>query len=228
MSRGVVASYRQYGRVANTGAQIDHLVIGVRDLDKAAAQFEHRYGLTTTEGGRHPGWGTANRLIPLGAAYLELVTVVDQAEASNSEFGRWISTMLEGDSSLGWAVRTDDMDRTASRLGLEVADGSRRSQGGEMLRWRIAGISDATRDSYLPFFIQWGTSTPLPGRAKVEHRAGAVALGELTIEADQQQLQDWLGTRSLPIRVAPGTQGLTSFTVRTSTNTIVVSPDDWQ
>jgi Glyoxalase-like domain len=208
--------------------QLDHIVIGVRDLDNAEAQIADRYGLTTIEGGRHPGWGTANRLVPLGAAYLELVTVVDQAEASNSEFGRWVSSMLEAESRFGWAVRTDDLDRTAVRLRLEVAQGSRRSQGGDMLQWRIAGVAEAARDNSLPFFIQWGAGTPLPGGAKVVHRAGAVALGELTIEGDEQSLHEWLGSRSLPIRVTEGTKGPVSFTVRTSTNTIVVSPDDWQ
>ncbi len=208
--------------------QIDHIVIGVRDLDTAGAQFEDRHGLTAIEGGRHPGWGTANRLVPLGAAYLELVTVVDQAEASNGEFGRWVSTMLQGNSGFGWAVRTDDLDRTASRLGLEVAEGSRRSRSGQLLHWRIAGVAHAVRDSSLPFFIQWGANTPLPGQATVVHRAGVVALEELTIAGDEQRLHEWLGTRSLPIRVTPGTQGLASFTVRTSTNTIVVSSDDWQ
>jgi hypothetical protein len=86
--------------MTDADVQIDHIVIGVRDIDNAAAQFEARYGLTTIEGGRHPGWGTANRLIPLGAAYLELVTVVDQAEATKCGFGRWVMTMLEGNSGL--------------------------------------------------------------------------------------------------------------------------------
>jgi hypothetical protein len=213
---------------ADAGVQIDHIVIGVRDLDAARAQFEDRYGLTAIEGGRHPGWGTANRLVPLGAAYLELVTVVDQAEASTNDFGRWVSAMLEGSSRFGWAVRTDDISGSASRLGLEVGDGSRRSAAGEMLHWRISGVAHAARDSSLPFFIEWGAGTPLPGRATVVHRAGAVALGELTINGNEQRVHEWLGTTSLPIRVTPGvTKGVASFSVLTSTNTIVVSPDDW-
>lgn len=213
--------------MANAGLQVDHIVIGVRDLDNATAQFDERYGLTSTEGGRHAGWGTANWLVPLGAAYLELVTVVDEAEAANSDFGRWVSAMLAGNSRFGWAVRTDDLDRDASRSGLEVAEGSRRSRAGDMLNWRIAGVAQAARDSSLPFFIEWGEGTPLPGRATVVHRAGDVALGELTINGNEQQLHEWLGTESLPILVAPGTKGVASFTVLTSTNTIVVNPDDW-
>ena len=53
-----------------------------------------------------PGWGTANRIVPLGEAYLELVTVVDDPEAAQSPFGRWVAeagpTLAE---PLGWAVR---------------------------------------------------------------------------------------------------------------------------
>jgi hypothetical protein len=213
--------------MADASVEIDHIVIGVRDLDDAQAQFEDRYGLTTIEGGRHQGWGTANRLVPLGDAYLELVTVVDHAEASSSDFGRRVSAMLEGKSRFGWAVRTDDLDRIALRLGLEVAQGSRRSRSGPLLHWRISGVAEAARDSSLPFFIQWGAGTPLPGRATVVHRAGDVALGELTINGNEHQLHEWLGTESLPIRVTSGTPGVASFTVVTSTNTIVVSPDDW-
>jgi hypothetical protein len=95
-----------------------------------------------------------------------------------------------------------------------------------MLRWRLAGVAQAARDSSLPFFIEWGASTPLPGRAAVVHRAGAVTLGELTINGNEKRLHEWLGTRSLPIHVTPGIQGVASFTVLTSTNAIVVSPDD--
>ncbi|HEY3925442.1 MAG TPA: VOC family protein [Acidothermaceae bacterium] len=210
------------------GVQIDHIVIGVHDLDAAEAQFADRYGLTTVAGGRHPGWGTANRLVPLGAAYLELVTVVDQAEASGSDFGRWVSAMLAGNSRFGWAVRTDDLDRTASRLGLEVTQGSRRSPAGDTLQWRIAGVAQAAQDSSLPFFIEWGAGTPLPGRATVAHRVGAVALGELTINGNEQRVHGWVGTSSPSIHVTPGVaRGVASCTLVTSANSIVVNPDDW-
>jgi len=217
----------QYVTMAAADVQIDHVVIGVRNLDNAEAQLGGRYGLTTLEGGRHPGWGTANRLVPLGASYLELVTVVDEAEASNSDFGRWVTKMLGGDSGFGWAVRTADLDRTASRLGLEVGEGSRRSKAGDLLHWRIAGVAEAAQDSSLPFFIEWGAGTPLPGWATVVHRAGAVALGELTINGNERRLHEWLGASSPTVRITTGTQGVASFTVLTSTNTIVVNTDDW-
>ena len=70
---------------------IDHVLIAVPDLSAAAPSFTARYGLASTEGGHHPAWGTANRIVPLGTSYLELVAVVDEAKAQASPFGRWVA-----------------------------------------------------------------------------------------------------------------------------------------
>jgi hypothetical protein len=163
---------------------VDHVVIGVRDLDAAAATLATTYGLVTVEGGRHPGWGTANRLVPLGPAYLELVTVVDEAEAAASDFGRWVLAMLDGRAAMGWAARTGYIDAWAARFGVEVAEGSRLSSDGTTLRWRIAGVSRAAADPPLPFLISWGAGTPLPGTRPVEHAVGAVRLHALHLAGD--------------------------------------------
>ena len=94
------------------------------DLAAAAREIEARHGLASIEGGRHPGWGTANRIVPLGEAYIELVAVVDEAEAAQSPFGRWVAqahpTLAQ---PLGWAVRTNKLDDVARRLDLVVAAG---------------------------------------------------------------------------------------------------------
>src|SRR5215213_9383959 len=66
---------------------IDHIVVPVSDLDRAAAEVEARYGLASVEGGRHPAWGTANRIVPLGDAYVELVAVADPKTAHRATFG---------------------------------------------------------------------------------------------------------------------------------------------
>ena len=46
--------------------KLDHLLIVVADLHAAVAEFESRYGLASVAGGRHTGWGTANRIVLLG------------------------------------------------------------------------------------------------------------------------------------------------------------------
>src|SRR4051794_41286944 len=66
---------------------IDHVIYAVDDLDTAGAALFDREGLASVPGGRHEGWGTANRIVPLGESYLELIAVVDVEEAEQSEFG---------------------------------------------------------------------------------------------------------------------------------------------
>lgn len=71
--------------------QLDHALIAVADLATAGREIEARHGLASIEGGRHLGWGTANRIVPVAEAYLELVAVVDEAEAAQSSFGSWVA-----------------------------------------------------------------------------------------------------------------------------------------
>src|SRR5262245_13448232 len=70
--------------------ELDHVLIAVTDLEEAARGFESRYGLASVDGGRHRDFGTANRIIPLGSTYLELVAVVDPGAAAGSSFGWWV------------------------------------------------------------------------------------------------------------------------------------------
>src|SRR5262245_31668761 len=68
--------------------QIDHVVYGARNLDAGVASLEDRFGLASVPGGLHPGWGTANRIVPLGDTYIEMISVVEPGVAAGSAFGR--------------------------------------------------------------------------------------------------------------------------------------------
>jgi hypothetical protein len=160
--------------------------------------LEARHGLASVEGGRHPGWGTANRIVPLGDTYLELIAVVDEAEAAQSPTGRWVAGSEPG--PLGWAVRTRDLDRVAGRLGLTVTAGARATPSGETLRWRSAGIAEAAAEPPLPFFLEWEDGTPFPGREPLT----SARIARLELEGDADRLSAWLGTHDLPVVVRPG------------------------
>jgi hypothetical protein len=204
--------------------EIDHIVVGVADLDVAADALLDRHGLVALPGGRHPGWGTKNRVVPLGSTYLELVAVVDPTVATGSAFGSWVADMAAGRGGWGWAVRTHDMDASAARLGLDVEPGSRITPSGTELRWRLAGIPIVGSDRALPFFISWGKGTPLPGTARADHRVREVRLGALTVEADSHRLARWLGETDLPVDVVPGGRGVVAVDLETSTGTIRLRP----
>jgi hypothetical protein len=193
------------------GCAVDHVILGVDDLAGAADALGSQHGLTVLDGGRHPGWGTANRIVPLGDTYLELVTVADQDEAARSDFGRWVTAMLDGTAPpAGWVVRTDDIDAAAARLGLNVTGGERRGADGAVLRWRFAGVGVAAREPWLPFVIQWGRDAPHPGERAVQHPSGPLRLRELHVSGDEPAIRGWLGG-SLPpqVRTTPGSSGPT-------------------
>jgi len=192
--------------------ELDHVLIAVADLDAAGTEIESRHGLASVEGGRHPAWGTANRIVPLGDAYLELVAVVDAAKAAESAFGRWVASGVSSAMRpLGWAVRTSQLDDVARRLDLSVHAGSRSTPSGEQLRWRSAGLDQAAAEPALPFFIEWAPQTKLPGQTAIRHRVGTARIARLAVSADPGRLAHWLGSHQLPIAVNKGRGGLTTI-----------------
>ncbi|HUZ87714.1 MAG TPA: VOC family protein [Candidatus Baltobacterales bacterium] len=125
--------------------ELDHVLIAVANLSTAGRAIEEHHGLVTVEGGHHAAWGTANRIVPLGDSYLELVAVVDHARASESTFGRWVAAGASGAGQpLGWAVRTSRLAQIARRLDIPVHAGSRATSGGQHLRWRVDGSFGCT------------------------------------------------------------------------------------
>ena len=90
--------------------ELDHVLIAVSDLETAASEVEQRHGLASVEGGRHQGLGTANAIVPLGGTYLELVAVVDEAEAARERVRKLGGRRRRFRACCGWCVRTDDLD----------------------------------------------------------------------------------------------------------------------
>jgi len=193
--------------------ELDHVVIAVSDLEATAGELGTHHGLASVEGGRHAGWGTANRIVPLGETYLELITVVDQAEAAGTAFGRWVAARIGSAPGrpLGWAARTSRLDEVAQRLGLTVSAGSRAGPDGRTLRWRLAGIEEAVAEPSLPFFVEWGDGTPLPGRTRAIHPAGAVRIERVELAGDHDRVSGWLGADRLPIAVIGGRPAVTAI-----------------
>jgi hypothetical protein len=204
--------------------QLDHVLFAVTDLDAAGRELEARHGLATVAGGRHPGWGTANRIVPLGDTYLELVAAVDTAETAGSPFGRWVAAAPSG-RPLGWAVRTRGLDVIAGRLGLAVTSGSRRREDGHVLRWRLAGMEQAVAEAALPFFIEWGDGTPLPGRAEADHQDGPLRIEQVQLAGDAARLASWLGAHRLPITLHAGAPAVTGVVLAGASGSIAITGD---
>jgi len=192
---------------------LDHVVLAVADLDAAAERLLAEHGLASVPGGRHPAWGTGNRIVPLGETYIELLAVVDEDVADTNPVGSFLRRFVQGgDRWFAVSLSDDDLDATAARLGLDVVTGRRERPDGLIVRWRSCGFEDdPERVARLPFFLEWDVPADLhPGRAAVDRHQRASGIGRLEM-GDDGQLAPWLGDGGfdhLPIEVVVGAPGL--------------------
>ena len=203
--------------------RVDHVIYAVDDLETAGARFYEEFGLGSVDGGRHPGWGTANRIVPLGNAYLELVTLVDSEEAVSSAFGRAVSEAIAArEQRVGGVVATDDLETVARRLRLEIVHGSRTRPDGTTLSWQLAGVDRLVETGALPIFIEWGSPDELhPGRAHAHHRLTPRGFAWVEVATDQQSLSSWLGDFEFDLRIVDGGPALSAVAISTDAGELV-------
>ena len=165
-----------------------------------------------------PAVGTANRVIPLGDQYLELLGVVSAPQARESHYGRsLLRAIADGDRLVRWSLRTDGIDDVAARLGITVESRRRERPDGELLTWRAAGLDLALDDATTPFFMQWDRPEQYPGLMPAEHRNGAQRVSSLSVTPrDPDRFREWTRGADVPLRVEPRAEpGLWSVAIQT-------------
>jgi hypothetical protein len=210
-------------RVVTTTA-LDHVILVVEDLDKASDELRRSHGLASTPGGRHPGHGTSNRIVPLGGSYLEVMAVTDPAEAASSPMGRWAmaaATDLLVPAAL--CLRTDDAGAEAARLGLEPRVMSRTRPDGVVLSWRLVGVDETFGPQRLPFFIQWDDMNLHPSRTWAPHRLGVGGIDRVVLSGDAEAIRRRIGEHpDLPLFLEPGAPGVRSVAISTDDGPIIL------
>jgi hypothetical protein len=151
-------------------------------------------------GARHEGLGTHNRIMPLGDGYLELLAVCDPEEAASSALGSAVAARIahEGDGLMAWAIAVEDVEPVAARLDISITTITRRG-----LTARLAGLAEAMRRPFLPFFLSREQGIRDPGSGSA---AGGITWVELA--GDAALLRRWLGAADLPVRISEGPPGV--------------------
>ena len=207
---------------------LSQIIFGVRNLD-AASHRVAALGFDVLDGGVHPGVGTANRVIPLGEQYLELLGVVAPEQARRSEYGQsLLRAIADGDRLVRWSLRTDAIDDVAQRLGIDVEARTRRRPDGELLSWRAAGLKCALEDATLPFFMQWDRAEQYPGLMRATHRNGARGVVSLSLTPrDAARFQRWSDGADAPLDIrADPEPGLRCVAVATNRGELVIDACD--
>ncbi len=166
--------------------KIDHVVIVVRDLAQAVADYSAA-GFTVTPGGAHADGATHHALIPFAdGSYLELIAFKAPERPSSHQ---WWPRLAQGEGLTHYALRSDDLAADVARLraaGIalsEPRDGGRTRPDGQALRWRTAAFDGSFA---LPFLIEDVTPRELrvPGGVAAEHRLGVRGIAGLRVLAD--------------------------------------------
>lgn len=139
--------------------RIDHLVWYTSDLAAGRTYFATRMDCEPLYGGEHPGEGTANAVMALGAeTYLEILgRDVKQPAANLDPEVRG----LEGAGLYHWAVGGVDLAALAERAaaaglsGGALVPGGRVKPDGKRLDWLCWGLHGHSFGSLIPFFIDW-------------------------------------------------------------------------
>src|SRR5712692_438560 len=135
---------------------LDHIIIGVNNLEEATTTFSQRLGLAVSGGGTHPSGGTANHIVVIGATYLELITVHNSAEAQPSMLER----LSKGEGYLNFVLSSNDIQadsRAMVERGISIfgpTPGQLRSPDGRTRGWSRTDVERAALTQRYPFLIQ--------------------------------------------------------------------------
>jgi len=172
---------------------IDHLVIAVPELEKAATAYRE-LGFTVVPGGRHPV-GTHNAFIAFDdGSYLELVSFYRE-----SPDHPWWGALQDGGGLVDYCLRTDDLaaDTRAFRAaGVEIVDAvpqSRERPDGYRVAWMVSLVGSRHR-GVAPFLIK--DETPRAERVPHDTRhanqvTGMVLLRIATTSAELPAVRHW-------------------------------------
>jgi hypothetical protein len=193
-------------RPAVTGdlSQIDHLVLGINDLQRGTAELERLTGVRAVFGGAHPGRGTQNALISLGDRhYLEIVAP-NPAEPGNPEAAELSN--LTALTPVAWAAHTEDLAALQQRLRErgtrteEIRPGGRNLPDGSRLAWKTLSFAPPS-SPLLPFFIEWGGGGPHPSTTSP---TGCWLTGLVLEDPAPDSLRQSLREAGLPTEVRAG------------------------
>ena len=149
---------------------LDHILLGVSDLDHGIAWMEERSGVRAVFGGVHPGRGTRNALLSLGPRrYLEIIAPDPAQAGSAASRDVWAARLnaIQEPRLIQWAAHTNDLGalvQKAAAAGIAIQaprEGSRARPDGKVLRWKSFSLKDDS-SGVLPFFIEWASDSVHP------------------------------------------------------------------
>jgi len=192
---------------------LDHFILGCDDLDRGIDFVEKHTGVRAAFGGVHPGRGTRNALLSLGARkYLEIMAP-DPAQQATPQIPRLRE--LKEPRLVGWAAHPGDLEKLSAhlreaRIPFEgPRAGSRQRPDGKVLHWKSLTLKD-DQGGLLPFFIEWSADSIHPS-ADAPQGCRLARFGAVSPDTDAlKKIADLL---QLDMPVSPGAKAALRATI---------------
>ena len=183
---------------------LDHIAVAATDLAAGAAAVEARLGLPLQPGGQHPHMGTHNRLMSLGAEYLEVIAIDPEGTAPAQP--RWFDLdRFDGPPrATTWICRCADLEAALALAPPGTGRPWDLARGD--LSWRMAVPLDGRLpfDGLFPALIAWqGTAHPAARLSDLGARLVGLTLFSPQADALRAALAPLVADRRITVRPAP-------------------------
>jgi len=173
---------------------IDHLVVVVRDLEQAAADYR-QLGFTVVPGGQHPV-GSHNVLISFhDGSYLEIISFYREAVDH-----RWWDPLSKGERLVDFCLQTDDLRGDTKKLqgaGVAINDPvpwSRKRPDGYELKWLLS-LATGSERGVAPFLIEDVTPRCERIPQQFDHQNHVTGIARITVAVGELAgIERWYGT----------------------------------
>jgi hypothetical protein len=211
--------------VAGLPRQLDHLVFAAPVLAEGVALIEHRLGVRMLPGGRHPQWGTANAILPIGpACYLEVIGP-DPTAGRPDRPALFGLDRLPAPRLVTWAAKGTNLNRLVEKARVNGIDlgsprtGSRDRADGTRLEWTLTDPFATRQGGVLPFFIDWPGSDHPARITPVE----VELLSLMACHPDSATVRRQLTALELDLPVATGARPRFEAAFRTRSGIVVLN-----
>jgi len=138
-------------------SSVDHLIIGVNDLDQATENYKRVFGISPCWKGKHDELGTRNVLFNLENTYLELISPHEDGPGTD-----FIRPLIErkGDHLAGIALGTDSVELVKENLaknidGVEIIPGQAINDiDGKKRKWKNIFLPNILSRNLFVFIIE--------------------------------------------------------------------------
>lgn len=207
---------------------LDHIVLATADLDTGTAWVADRLGAPPAGGGKHPAFGTHNRLWRLDGSYLELIAT--DPDAPPPRRPRWFALdnhdqkrrIADRPRLVAWVARSDDLDADIARSPLPTGPAERFTRDALFWDLTVAPGGVPHWQGAFPALIRWPAEVMPPSESLPDQHLRLTAFAATGPEGLRRDLSLIGADQILKVETLPGPVALRASVRRADGATVIL------